>query len=797
MVKPICLLVAVVSVGLALPGNGGVIAKRVIRLDPEQANLLQPDAWRAWKTGFGRDSAGFVCDNGTDAAVHRGLTQTVVLNQTRPAPIVAEAWSRAQEVGGGPDKHYSLYLDLVFTDGTELWGQAAPFNVGSHGWERRVVRVVPDKPIKQVAVRLLLRRHAGKAWFRDAALRVLNVPEGAAPFDGVPVEPGAARAAGFLVRDVAANSDFLTIDDTPALGLQLATETRRENGVEFISGTLRDTSARDRAVTLVYSLPIPGTGWQWWHDPRRVTDTEPHAEYIEASRFQAGANGRLSRYPLAAVTRGAEGRAITLDMGHPAFFRVAYSAGHAELYIAYDFGLTPEKPDAAFRFCTFPFDGRLGFRGALAQLHRLYPQHFQCRTPKQGVWMPFHKISDVKGWEDFGFRFKEGTNETEWDDAHGMITFRYTEPHTWWMRMQSDMPRTMQAAQAEAQRLMRKGDRRALALESCGYHDEDGNLTARMRDVPWCSGAVWSVNPSPDLAGDVTDFSNKWNEAIRDRFYGPSRKGDLDGEYVDSSEGYTTALLNFRRSHFATARTPLTFSLESRRPAQFRPLLSFEYVRALADDVHARGQLMMANGTPSRVCWLAPCLDVLGKETDWNKNGHWQPMSDRDLLFRRALCGPKPFCFLMNTAFDKFPYERVEKYMKRCLAYGVFPGFFSHEASGRSHYFRRPELYNRDRPLFKKYVPLCKRVAEAGWQPVTGARSDNPHVYVERFGTGLLTVFNDSTKPQQTTITWPRAGTGASRDLVSGEVVAWQDGAVRMALPAEDVAVLAVDTAEE
>ena len=75
--------------------------------------------------------------------------------------------------------------------------------------------------------------------------------------------------------------------------------------------------------------------------------------------------------------------------------------------------------------------------------------------------------------------------------------------------------------------------------------------------------------------------------------------------------------------------------------------------------------------------------------------------------------------------------------MKRCLAYGMFPGFFSHNAS-EGHYFTRPELYDRDRPLFKQYVPLCKRVAEAGWEPITRARSDDEHVYVERFGSRYL-----------------------------------------------------------
>ncbi len=128
------------------------------------------------------------------------------------------------------------------------------------------------------------------------------------------------------------------------------------------------------------------------------------------------------------------------------------------------------------------------------------------------------------------------------------------------------------------------------------------------------------------------------------------------------------------------------------------------------------GKLMMANGDArtGSAGW-PPLLDVMGTETDWNPGGRWRPMSDAELLYRRALCKGKPYCFLMNTDFEEFPHELVEKYMKRSLAYGMFPGFFSHNAS-QGHYFTRPELYDRDRPLFKKYVPLCKRVAEAGWR---------------------------------------------------------------------------------
>jgi hypothetical protein len=192
------------------------------------------------------------------------------------------------------------------------------------------------------------------------------------------------------------------------------------------------------------------------------------------------------------------------------------------------------------------------------------------------------------------------------------------------------------------------------------------------------------------------------------------------------------------------------------------------------------------------LCWLAPLLDVMGTETDWNPEGTWRPTADSDLLYYRSLCKAKPYCFLMNTRFEDFSHELVEKYMKRSLAYGMFPGFFSHNAS-QGHYFTRPQLYERDRDLFRKYVPLCKLVAEAGWKPVTLAHSSDNHVYVERFGDGIFTVFNDSAERRTVTITLDQDTPKSSRELTRGWPVEWQDKQASLTLDAEDVAVIRID----
>jgi hypothetical protein len=799
MRRVLAAVLGVVTVGSLLAQPQGTVLKQRLTAGLAGTNLLKGAAWTAWEQGFALDGGMIVCDNGADAAARRGAGQAVALNQTQPAPIFAVAWSRAEGVTGTCDIDYSLYLDMVFTDGEPRWGEISSFTTGTHGWEKRQVLFVPEKPLRSVSLYVLLRGHGGKAWFKEVSLRQLEVPEGTLTFDGVPVRLVQPQTeSGFQVRDVAAEGDILAFDQGQAAGLRLSRTDSRENGASFVQAEVRDLTGRDRAITLCYAVRIPPGTWSWLADPRSAEPVQGQREVAATTRFAAGAAGRLSPYPFGAVADGKRGVALAVDLFTPVFSRVGYNAGTQELFVACDVALTPECPAATLRFCTYDFDGEWGFRGALAALYRIFPDAFRKRQPEQGLWMPFAKISAVQGWEDFGFKFKEGNDETAWDDAHGIITFRYTEPLTWWMPMAADTPWTIASAVALAKGAAAtepdsdKG-RTARALLSSGYHDENGQFVALFQQTPWCNGAVWSMNSMPGITADVTDFTLKWNDSLKQSLYGPQRQGDLDGEYVDSSEGYVTAVLNYRRDHFAAARTPLTFDLDSRRPALFRALLAAEYVRALAEDVHGMGKLMMANATPDRVWFLAPNLDVMGTETDWNPGGTWRPMAHRDLLYRRALCGPKPYCFLMNTDFAKLPAEKVEKYMKRSLAYGMFPGFFSADAAS-GHYFSRPELYNRDRPLFRKYVPLCKRVAEAGWQPVTQARANAPAILVERFGDDYLTVFNDGAETADVVVRILLPAVTGATDLVSGaetQVTRDETGATAaFRLAPEDVAVL-------
>ncbi|KKL71609.1 hypothetical protein LCGC14_2093190, partial [marine sediment metagenome] len=497
--------------------------KTCLRFDlpDEEDNLLKPDRWELHHSGFEREASVLVCDNGEEVQAQRGAGQTVELNQETPRPIHATGWSKAVAVTGSPDLDYSIYLDLTFTDGTHLWGRAAPFSIGTHDWEFRQVVVIPEKPVRTVSFYVLLRGHGGKARFRDLRLSEYAVPSTASVFDGCAVLPKDDLPEGFQIRDVAKETDFFRIE-TESLDLKLDCRETEGEGATFFDVTLSSLGDKDRAVTLYYTIPLGRENLRWLEDPRRDVPVAPRREYINATNYRVGANGRLSRYPFAAVADRQQGVGLGIDMSRPAFFRVGYNSGTGELFLAYDIGLTREKPTARVRFCKFAFEPQWGFRAALARFYELFPDHFRCRTPEQGLWMPFARISQVEDWEDFGFRFKEGSNETAWDDAHGILTFRYTEPMTWWMPMGPNLPRTTEAAEAEVRRLAEENnDARAKALLAAGFRDPDNRLVAQFRDTPWCNGAAWSMNSMPGITGEATDFKLKWNQTIRRRLYGP------------------------------------------------------------------------------------------------------------------------------------------------------------------------------------------------------------------------------------------------------------------------------------
>ena len=489
--------------------------------------------------GEGRNGSTALRCTAPDATGWRGASQTLTLNRQSVAPLIVRGWSRAEGVSGSAGSGYSLYADLIYDDGTPLWGQTANFSTGTHDWQLREVIILPEKPVRSLTLHCLLRGHAGTVWFDDVSVTEVTAAGPAVLFQGTPVLPvpstnpppaatasfatadglrlgltgsrvvslqldgrelGGSAPGGFLVRDVAANSDVFAFanGECPELGLRLEFSVRAHPHHLAIRGRLTNLRGGDRAVLLLFALPVDATGWVWHDNIRESRTIRGAAEFVVANPVGAGTTGTMSAYPLAAISGPDAGLALGVDYDRPAQYRFFYHAGTRQFCAAFDLGLVPESeqfPNSAeFGLVLYHFAPAWGFRAAFQKFTEIWPEHFVVRARQQGIWMPFTDVSTVQGWEDFGFRFHEGDNAVAWDDAHDILSFRYTEPMTWWMPMAPELPRTL----AEALRVRDTyaegppGFHRDMARVSrhAAIYDANGQPALLFRNAPWANGAV-------------------------------------------------------------------------------------------------------------------------------------------------------------------------------------------------------------------------------------------------------------------------------------------------------------------
>lgn len=826
---------------------------------------VQAPPWRPWGEGFrvaareGRaGSRAMVCER-AEGGREYGASQTIVLNRTQVAPFVIRGWSKAEGVSGSPDNGYSLYIDIVYADGTPLWGRTTSFRCGTHDWEHREFLVAPEKPVRSITLHCLFRGHTGKVWFDDISLEEIATPAGAVLVHGIPVEPGkptrpgsgkpaktyatqdglqlslrdgqvagvrvgttdlAAEApSGFLVRDFAAGSDFFEFNQgtCESLGLRLQSQVTAASNHIAIEGQIIDTTGKDRAVTLLFALPIDAREWQWGDDMRQSRKIEGVSEFAHTVPVGAGAAGRISRYPLGAIWNDHAGVGLGLDMAHPAQYSIVYHPGTRQFYLAYDVALVKETvlfpSGAGFRFVLFQFEPRWGFRAALQKYYDVFPKAFVKRVQKEGTWMPFTDIARVPGWQDFGFAFQEGAPNVRFDDTNGIASFLYVEPMSYWIPLPAAVPRDYDSAlkvlreDAEGKRGPEQ-KRMAAATLTSGVHTSDGQFALYLVKAPWCDGGVYTLSPDPEIATNAAAPHNKasvmkasidaaFTKHPPDTSKFPPSAG-LDGLYYDSLE-MSAAMLNYRRDHFRTTAAPLVYDFDG-RPCQLMIFNTWKFVRETATELHARRRLTFANSVLWNYSFPAPLLDVMGTEVNWLHAGTYAPDTDTVMNFRRALCRQKPYCLLLNTDYEKFTVPLMERFFERCLFYGVWPGFFDQEAASKDPYWASSnKWYERDRALFQKYIPLFQRITSAGWEPIPLATADNRDLWLERFGLAsekslYLTVFNATEKTQTGRVRLDPALVGGFTrppvDLVSGQRLKGTEQGLEIQLGPHRVAVL-------
>lgn len=546
---------------------------------------------------------------------------------------------------------------------------------------------------------------------------------------------------------------------------------------------IEDTTGKDRGLLVRVAVPVNAVGWKWWDDMDRRRVIEPGKLYENAKPLRAFAAlpewkdkpdlrmGYNTENFCSVITGDTAGLCLAVPLDQPRIFRTGYDAKLGVFGITYDVALCKETVPpsrAAFEFELFGCDPRWGMRSALDTYYRRHPAFFTKNLTDEGMWIAFTHLDTMDNTTEFGVAIQEGAASAGYDDKIGVKSFSYythagmyadVPDHKRGVDPTPSLERRIAAAEAN----FKRSTGRDGVYAECGLHDAAGRLSAEPGTVYGDVLAQFCLEPEM--------FYGRWLLDRIEKFFADFRKrGELDGFYYD---GLTTGI-NYRREHFRHANYPPSWDPVAKKPYLYNYFSSVEWARLVAEKLHGMGKFTMMNGAMGASPFCAPYLDVMGAETGLN-------ISRADYSFVKTICRHKTFATLLKGNYAKLGSAEIELFMKRCLAYGVFPGFFDWPPSGLGPggtYWDHPEYYERDRLLFRKYQPLVKTIAAAGWEPLTFASAVSTALQVERFGMMergrvFFTVLNDSTEPVRSALTAEADKLGMpKKDLVVFDEVA-------------------------
>jgi len=524
------------------------------------------------------------------------------------------------------------------------------------------------------------------------------------------------------------------------LDLKLTARWEARGDYLLLTGELEDRRGADRAADLLLDLPVSGDGWQWWSDIGTVTPTDRQHPLHATTDF-----------PLVALTH--PGRRIGLALGLspeiPCRYVIEHNALEGRLCARIKFGLSPDakpKGHARFELVLYRVDPRWGLRDALRRYYTIFPKPFEKRAKKEGGWLFETTADKVPNPQDFAYHestptvaYPKSGPATGWeaDAKHGILTMPYIIPPQKQLGVLPAMPKDYD----EAITVLRtwKDPSLTAAIENSGIHDTDGRYQITIRNhfgggPTTFPNVVFCVNCDPDLAAGQRDL-----EYVRRLI---AKAPQIGGIYCDSLSTWTARHLNFRREHFRRAEFPLTYDEASGRVAIEGRSSICEFLCGLGDLLHPGGRLIFPNvqwhrGRYSSI-FYSFYSDVCGYECG---------SEDFDMMRRaRAAAYHKPVLYLHYLKFDGkdtvvTTQEGFADYVKRCALYGIHPSIGE----------RVQRSYDDNKQTYDTYMPLIRRIAAAGWEPVTHAKVEPSAVLVERFGTKppelYFTLYNPTDKP--------------------------------------------------
>ncbi|NPV46697.1 MAG: hypothetical protein HPY69_07050, partial [Armatimonadetes bacterium] len=493
----------------------------------------------------------------------------------------------------------------------------------------------------------------------------------------------------------------------------------------------------------------------------------------------------------------------------PRVYSIEYDHGAKRLLVRSHFGLSRQVKGlpgkAWFAFLLYRHDGVWGLRSAAQRFYDFFPTDFAKRVPYEG-YLGYASLETantrtgpsafygVPALGDFGRGFRWFWHQHTAYSALRYETDDRTHPDDGTVRQL-----LAELAQAQGDKLPYQwssgvfdllGQRRrvtweepAWSLQQRLYEDARGQITwvgdSRYEEATPGREAGWLLNfrvtEDPDISPAVRDSLmaaiRQWERDVPDR-------APFTWCVSCDGTGFVGRELDFRPEHIASSAAPLTYDAASRKVAVAD--VTWEWNSKVLGPLSARHQFLLHRnfvcGTPF-VGANSPFVDIGLIECQHGGYG----MDEATDRYVRTIGYRRIFRYWFYPASGAKRDQSIHDMFHRGLVYAVYP-----------HLVPEPEAY---RHLYQAFVPVVEQLSAAGWQPVTMARTDDPRLRLERYGTVetanlAFACRNAGTEPLRARILLdPALGLDAEgkdlivRDLLSGQTVTPLAEQGRLALP--------------
>lgn len=557
-----------------------------------------------------------------------------------------------------------------------------------------------------------------------------------------------------------------------------------------------DQSGRPRALDISYALPVGEEDWVWWESLRRPRKIELREQYrVLSAPSPIGGAGQLSRYPFCALS-GPKGLGLSLAVppSHPRCYQFGYEGG--QLSATFHLGLSPDagalSGKASVRLLLYRHDPDWGLRDA-ARLYAEYgPEYFERQTPRKGAALfnlsaatidgaspegalrpsALHGICAAPISSVEGAAAEEAPGLAPYLSMSALVRLRY-------FSIYPDSP-------GYAEGLLKHLGDPVIQAEVQPYWGSRANLAkiiknslARMRnrwpalygfrpDLPNKNTVAqrelnFLLNLAPDLLMDEKEESSFTAGRHLLSFAQQSfeARPGLAGICLHDIAAASGAL-NFNREHYPYTKTPLCYDRATQRPVLANQFSIAELLAELRDRSRSggpfQGKKIWLHGDFLARARALPLLllgDLISFEAPPLTDGFPEKSDDYDWL--RVMALAKPLFAIAGSPLESSLLSGPDfgKQLSALLRWHTFYGVPFSPGKLWANEKAQPELKRRLQDL-ERHIAITSELQAAGWRPVPHALSDQPEIWVERFGDAgddlYLTVLNRAAREAKAAI---------------------------------------------